>query len=189
MSTDKRRDQEMVWRVIQSELALSNKWAKVRCDTCELPNGTVIPDYFYWEGGDFVQIFAVTPSNEVVLTRQYKHGVKEIVTELPAGLIDRSETPLLAAKRELTEESGYTAPIWVNLGVLNVSSAKATTRAHVFLAKDASQTFEQQLDANEEIEVILVNSEQLHALIATREIKDSSSLATTLLASYALGWP
>src|SRR5437899_611317 len=95
------------WRVKESRLVLDNRWAKVRLDSCELPNGTLVPDYYYWEGGDFAQVFAITARNEVVLTRQYKHGVKEIVVELPAGLVGHGETPLAAAQRELLEETGY----------------------------------------------------------------------------------
>src|ERR1700733_14757048 len=91
------------WHILKSKLVFDNRWAKIRLDECELPNGQVVPNYYYWEGGDFAQVFALTTANEVILTRQYKHGVKEIVTELPAGLIDSNETSIAAAKRELRE--------------------------------------------------------------------------------------
>jgi len=174
------------WRVLKTQLAFDNRWAKVRQDECELPNGEVVPDYYYWEGGDFAQIFALTPDNEVVLTRQYKHGVKEIVTELPAGLIDSQETPIGAAKRELEEETGYRATEWVPLGQLNVSSAKATTRANAFFAKNARKTAEPTLDSTEEIEVLLVAIDELLDLISRGTVKDAGSVATTLLALKAL---
>src|SRR4051812_21387285 len=112
------------WRVLKSELAFENKWAKIRHDECELPGGQIVEDYYYWEGGDFSQVFALTLDREVVLTRQYKHGVKEVVLELPAGMISSNELPLVTAKRELQEETGYTAKDWIPLGELNVSSAK-----------------------------------------------------------------
>jgi len=174
------------WRVRKSRLVFDNRWAKVRQDECELPNGEVVPDYYYWEGGDFAQVFALTPDNEVVLTRQYKHGVKEIVTELPAGLIDSQETPIAAAKRELEEETGYRATEWVPLGQLNVSSAKATTRANAFFAKNAKKTTEPTLDSTEEIEVLLVAIDELLDLISRGTVKDAGSVATTLLALKAL---
>jgi ADP-ribose pyrophosphatase len=171
------------WKVLQSELVLDNAWAKVRRDTCQLPDDGVVPDYYYWEGGDFAQIFALSRNNDVILTRQYKHGVKEVVIELPAGLInDDTETPLAAAQRELREETGYTTEHWMNLGMLNVSSAKASTRAHIFLASQAVKTVEPHVDPTEVIEVLLLNREKLIELVDCLEIRDSNSLAAIFLA-------
>lgn len=189
MNRHKENSRIRPWSVQESELVLDNRWAKVRRDTCELSDGRVIPDYYYWEGGDFAQVFAITPSNEVVLTRQYKHGVKEIVMELPAGLIDSNdETPLATAQRELKEETGYTGEDWVDLGVLNVSSAKATTRAYVFLTRHAVKKFEPDRDTNETIDVFLLKVEEVIEFISRGKIRDSSSIATTFLALHALGW-
>jgi 8-oxo-dGTP pyrophosphatase MutT (NUDIX family) len=188
MNSDEETTRIQAWRVLQSELVLDNQWAKVRLDVCELQDGRVIPDYYYWEGSDFAQVFAITPRNEVVLTRQYKHGVKEIVTELPAGLIDSDdETPLATAQRELKEETGYTAKDWSDLGTLNVSSAKSTARAYVFLAQHAMKTCEPNTDANEAIEVFLLKVEEVIEFILRGTIRDSNSLATTFLALQTIG--
>jgi len=171
------------WRVISSELVFDNRWARVRRDSCDLGNGVTIPDYFYWQGGDFVQVFALTTSGEVLLTRQYKHGVKEIVIELPAGLIDLTdESPLAAAKRELSEETGYSGGRWTPLGILNVSSAKATTRAFSFLALEVMLVSQQQLDSTEQIECLRVSQDSFMKMIVSGTIHDSSSLATSFLA-------
>lgn len=176
------------WRVKNSNLVLDNRWARVRCDACVLPDGTEIGDYYYWEGGDFAQVLALTDSGDVVLTRQYKHGVKEVVLELPAGLVAPGDDgPLMTAQRELSEETGFGGRDWLPLGVLNVSSAKATTRAYPFLLRGATRAEDPHPDEHETIEVVLWPLADLLDLAVSGKIRDSSSLATSLLALRALG--
>lgn len=176
------------WRVRKSTLVLEEgRWARVRRDECELPCGEIILDYFYWEGNDFAQVFALTRKAEVVLTRQYKHGVKEIVVELPAGQIGDGEEPQAAAEREMREETGFVGSDWVRLGQLNVSSAKASTRATAFLLRDAEKRHAPKLDLTERIEVLLVPLNEVLNLISRGGIRDVNSIATTLLALKALG--
>jgi ADP-ribose pyrophosphatase len=176
------------WQVQNSELVLNHRWAKVRRDTCILPNGFEVDDYYYWEGGDFAQVFALTPESQVILVRQYKHGVREIVLELPAGMIDADDTnPLATAQRELLEETGFEASEWQQLGTLNVSSAKSTAHAYPFLAQNAHRTREADLDDNEAIEVMLCSIPELLDLITRGDIRDSNSIAACLLALRVLG--
>jgi ADP-ribose pyrophosphatase len=176
------------WRVRKSALVLDEgRWARVRRDECELPSGDIIPDYFYWEGNDFAQVFALTQKAEVVLTRQYKHGVKEIVVELPAGQIGEGEDPRAAAEREMREETGFVGSDWVRLGQMNVSSAKSSTRATAFLLRDAEKRYAPKLDFTEQIEVLLYPLNEVLNLISRGAIRDVNSVATTLLALRELG--
>jgi ADP-ribose diphosphatase len=176
------------WRVQQSDLVFDNRWARVRRDRCELPDGKIVPDYYYWDGFDFAQTFAVTKNHEILLARQYKHGVKEIVTELPAGLVDPTDlSPVATAQRELQEETGYVGRDWLALGELHVSSAKATTRAFAFLARNVTKACEQSPDSNETIEVLTVGTDDVIDLISRGIIRDTSSIAITFLALQALG--
>ena len=172
------------WQVSHSDLVLNNKWAKVRRDTCVTATGNKVEDYYYWEGGDFAQVFALTDDGRVLLVRQYKHGVKEVVLELPAGLVSAGDddSPLATARRELLEETGFEAREWRDLGRLNVSSAKATTRAYPFLATNTQRVGEPKLDENEDIEVALVKIPDLLDLISTGAVRDSNSIACCLLA-------
>jgi len=168
-------------------VVLNERWATVRKDVCVLPDGRIIDDYYYWEGGDFAQVLAIDRAGQVVLTQQYKHGVKEVVIELPAGMVASHEEPLDTARRELLEETGFSGHEWRSLGVLNVSSAKATTRAYPFLVLDVVETALPHLDEAEQIRVFLRPLEVVIEMMCSGEIADSNSLSTCLRALRVLG--
>jgi ADP-ribose pyrophosphatase len=175
------------WQVKDSIRVFDHRWAKVRRDSCILPDGSEIDDYYYWEGGDFAQVFALTAESKVILVRQYKHGIREIVLELPAGMIESADAdPLITARRELLEETGFEAKTWQSLGVLHVSSAKATTRAYPFLAQIAQWIRSPSLDDDEDIQVIFCSIPELLDLIAEGSIRDANSIATCFKALQAL---
>ena len=102
-----------------------------------------------------VAVFAVTTDNQVVLTNQYRVGTGNYETELPAGLIDENEDALIAAQRELAEETGYTAPDanWVDLGLSFSSSGFTDEAVHHFLVTGVERTQEQDLDMDENITI------------------------------------
>lgn len=175
------------WTVLESELAFDTRWAKVRRDTVDLGDGRIMDDYYYWEGADFAMVFALTPDQDVIVVEQYKHGVKTIVTELPAGMIETSDAdPAEAAQRELLEETGYRVEQITALGVLDVSAAKSTVRAYAYLATGAHKTDDQNLDSTEAIRVTAVPLADWLTMIAQGRVTDVTSIATTLKALQAL---
>ena len=125
------------WKVLSSTYPLATRWLRVRQDTCQLPDGSVIDDYFVVERANVAGIVALTPDNGIIMNKQYKHGIAQMVHEIPAGMIDPGETPLQAAQRELEEETGYTATEWVELLTMVASPTSETNRYTVFLARNA----------------------------------------------------
>src|SRR5580658_6704327 len=136
-----------LWRVRSSTYLIESEHLRIRSDEIELPNGVVLPNYYVRESLGFVMIFALTPAREVVLVRQYRYGIDEVIVELPAGSIDRGEDPLVCAKRELAEETGYTATRWQSFSVVPAEPVRSNSFLHAFLAFDATPTQAQQLDA------------------------------------------
>jgi ADP-ribose pyrophosphatase len=170
------------WKLKKSEIVFEHKWYKLRKDEVELPNGRVVDDYFVSVRPNVVVIFALTDNDEVVLVRQYKHGVQQIVTELPGGVVDDDEDFEEAARRELLEETGYSSHRFEKIATLFDNPTKDTNKINLYFAKDAKKKGEQALDENEEIEVHMVKKDLLQGKILSGEINVSGSVAGILLA-------
>ncbi|MBO6077091.1 MAG: NUDIX hydrolase, partial [Fibrobacter sp.] len=95
------------WKRLNSEYLVDAPWLKVAKETCELPNGKVIDDFYTLWQPDWVLILARTTEGKWVMTEQYRHGTGKIALEFPAGIIDKGETPEQAALRELQEEVAF----------------------------------------------------------------------------------
>lgn len=153
------------WRVTASSYVIDTPHLRLRKDTIELPDGTIVNDYFVRESRGFVVIFALTDDDRVVLVRQYKHGAGRILLELPAGAIDPGEEPRQTALRELAEETGYEAGSMELLRSFVTDPTNADTIAYLFLARGARKTREQDLDVTEDIQVELASVPQLRELV------------------------
>ena len=145
------------WEVLEREcVADGTPWIRVHREKVRVEDGRVIDDYFTIEEPDFAVVFAVTPLEEVVGIWHYKHGPGRINLGLPAGYVKDGEPPLEAARRELLEETGYTASSWQHLGSFSVHGNRGCGKAHVFTARDAMKTGNPSPDDLEEIRVELL---------------------------------
>jgi 8-oxo-dGTP pyrophosphatase MutT (NUDIX family) len=136
------------WKVLET----SYFRPRFRIDKCELSNGNLL-DATILELRAWANIVALTKDGEVVLVKQYRHGVCESLLEFPGGVVEDGEDPIEGAKRELLEETGYAASKWLQIGQLYPNPAFQTNSLHCFLALDAEQVSTQNLDAGEDIEV------------------------------------
>ncbi len=147
----------------------------------------VVEDYFVRESRGFCVVFAMTPDDEILLVRQYKHGIGEVVTELPAGMIDEDETPEACAARELAEETGYTGSPPELVRTFFADPTNATARFFLFLVRDALPTLPQAFDLTEDIEVQLAGVDEVRAMALDGRIAAGSHVAAVLVALTHLG--
>ncbi len=143
------------FEILSREMILDNQWLPVEKQIVRLPNGEEV-EWFVSKSSDAVFVIPVLASGEILMQRNYKHGCGEIVIEFCAGLIDKGENSLAAAKRELLEETGYAAKQWKSLGTTFANPTGSIMRYHMFLAQDAAFFQEHTCEASEQIETFLV---------------------------------
>jgi ADP-ribose pyrophosphatase len=117
----------------------------------------------------------------ILLVRQYRLPAEKSLWELPAGKVDEGETPMAAAKRELAEETGYTAENWSLLASFYASPGFVNERMHVYLATDLTEGKATPMD-DERIEIAWFKRKEVALLIQNGKIED----AKTLIGFY--GW-
>lgn len=131
--------------------------------------------------GGAVAIVPVKSDGKVVMARQYRIAVEEELLEIPAGLMDPGEEPLETAKRELKEETGYTAEKWTHLTEFYPTAGFCNEYIHIFLAEELTPG-ETSFDETEYIEVEEYSMDELIEMINTGEIHDGKTVAGVALA-------
>ncbi|HTW85923.1 MAG TPA: NUDIX hydrolase [Candidatus Sulfotelmatobacter sp.] len=175
------------WRILSSAYPIETPFLRLRADRIELPSGTVVEEYFVRESRGFCVVLALTPDDDVLLVRQYKHGIGEFVLELPAGMLEPDEAPAACAARELAEETGYTGAEPEFVRTFLADPTNSTGRFHLFVVRDARATVAPDPDLTEEIEVVLAPAGELRAMALDGRINAGSQVAAALVALEYLG--
>ncbi len=120
----------------------------------------------------------ITKSGEVIILRQYRFACSRRILEFPAGTLEEGESPLESIKREIQEESGYSADKWDNLGMMLPCPGYSDETIHLFLARDLNKLEKKpQGDADEDIEVLKMSIGKLNDIIASgKESLDGKSI-------------
>ncbi len=175
------------WETLSSKVILDTPYLRVRQDCVRLPDGTVHDDFYVREARGWVAVFCLTTDGQVVLNRQYKHGIGEVVLELPTGGIDEGEAPEAAARRELEEETGYQVESMEFIGKLVSDPTSSNLQAWVYLARGGRPTGVKDSDSREVIQVELATPEELLAKIRSGEVDVQGQVAAIYMVCDRLG--
>jgi len=127
-----------------------------------------------------VTILPMVDADHVCLIRNYRPSVDQTLLELPAGTLEPGEDPLRAAGRELEEETGYRARSIERLHEFYMSPGILSERMHVYLATEL-EPGEQDLDAGEQIDNLVVSWDEALAMTQDGRIQDAKTLAGLLI--------
>ncbi len=165
------------WKIISSKWDKSYRIFSLRTDRAISPRTGRDYDFFILESSPWVNVIPITPQDEVVLIRQYRHGIRDVTLEIPGGLVEDDETPEEAALRELYEETGYKASETISLGSVYPNPAIQNNLSYSFIAKDVFLAGEQEQDEKEDIEILCRPLAEIPRLIREGEINHSLILS------------
>ena len=175
------------WRYIRSTIPQSFRVFSVRTDRVVSPRTGREHDFFVIESRDWVNVIPLTKNHQVVMVKQYRHGSRTVTLEIPGGLTNPGDTPLQAAARELSEETGYEAEEWAELGAVNPNPAIFNNRCHTFLARNVKRVKNPDLDQGEDLEVVLLPLSEIPDRIRKGEI--DHAIVITAFSFYFLREP
>lgn len=161
------------WKTLDSEYLYKRPWLTARRDTVQLPNGEINDEYYILEYPSWLNVIAITESDEFVMVRQYRHGLGDIFTELVAGVVEEGEPPLEAAKRELAEETGFGGGEWELLTVVSANPGSLNNLSYSFLARGVKPVTKQHLDRTEDVEVVFLKEEEVLRMLTADEVKQA----------------
>lgn len=176
-TTNKLDNDSMKWKVIESEYLFKRPWLTARRDHVRLPSGVEVPEFYVVEYPEFCNVIAITKEGKFIIEWQYRHAAGFCGYEIPAGCVEKGESPLEAAKRELYEETGYAGGTWVPIMTVFQNPSSFNNQAHTFLAMGVEQVSTQHLEASEDIKVVLMDEDEVFDRLQNGEFHQALMVA------------
>ncbi len=158
------------WKTLSEKLIAETSVFQIWKYRKQSKQSGVSGNFYTMQTTDWINVVAVTPESDMVLIRQFRHGIREFTLEIPGGLVDPGEDPAHAAVRELREETGYTGDEPVLLGTVTPNPAIQTNRCYTYLIQNARRTHDLDLEELEEIEVEFYPAEKVQELLQSGKI-------------------
>lgn len=125
------------WEVLESEVVLDHAFLGGTMQRLRLPDGRVIPDWPIVRTRDYANVVVTDDKGQFMILEGYKHGLGRSSWQVPGGYLEEGEEPLVAAMRELLEETGYTSDRWRHLGSFIKDANRRVGTGHYYLASNA----------------------------------------------------
>ncbi len=152
------------WQCLQSEEGPDLKLFRTRFDYMKNPRNDQTEKMVILDSEDSANVVALTDDKKIIFVRQYRFGIKDFTVELPGGLVEPGEEQELGVRRELREETGFTASDWEYLGKVPANPVFMNSYIHHWVATGAEKTGALQLDDGEDMELILMSFEEVKKL-------------------------
>lgn len=175
---------QLAEKTLESKRIFEGRLLSLRVDTVELPDGRVSTREVVEHKGA-VAIVAMLDAETLIMVRQFRQPAGAVLLEIPAGTLDEGEDPIACARRELAEETGYTAEHFVEMFHSYLAPGYSTEVLHAFLAQDLRRGGVNR-DFDEFMEIVPVKLQDALAMIDARQIVDAKSICGILLASRLL---
>ena len=165
------------WPIIGSTKNFNTGLFSITTNRCRSPRTDQEHDFYVIDFPNWVQVIPITPDDQIVMVRQYRHGCGRVFLELPGGLIDKNDlSPDQAAERELLEETGYCAETLILLTRIYPQPAVLSNIGLTYMAREVKKVAEPNLDAAEDIEVCLVKLQKIPEMIRCGEINHGQTV-------------
>ena len=173
--------EDLIEKKISSEYVFDGTLLHVRRDTVHLPNGKeAVREWVHHPGA--AAVLPVLPNGNVILVCQYRYPIERVTLEVPAGKLDaEGEDPLHCARRELSEETGYTAEQYNKLAMIATTVGFSNEYIHLYLAQNLSAGV-QHTDEDEFVNVVQMPFSEALTMVKTGEIIDSKTIISLMMA-------
>jgi 8-oxo-dGTP pyrophosphatase MutT (NUDIX family) len=170
------------WKLLSTRLIADYRILRLREDRYLFEPNRTEADFVVCDSLDWVLVIPITDDGQVVLVRQFRHGVRQVVLEVPGGLLEPNETPEASAARELREETGYQAEKIRLVGKMMPNAAINSAYIHIAVAEGCRLAGDQNLDPFERIEVVLRPLTDIPGMIASGELAHALVVAAFAMA-------
>ena len=165
------------WETLKSDYIIKRQWLTARRDEVQLPNGVIHDEYYVLEYPDWVNVIAEDCNGNLIIERQWRHGLGIVSNEICASVIEKDEEPLNAAKRELQEETGFGGGTWSKLMTISPNPSTTNNLCHCFLAKGVEPISSQHLDKTEDIEFQLLPKTKVFEMLKNGDFMQALMIA------------
>ncbi|MDD5688016.1 MAG: NUDIX hydrolase [Elusimicrobia bacterium] len=181
------KNPDVLWEVIETKdiLVVENRLS-ISVQRIKLPDGRIIDDYYQIYLPECVVVVSRNEEGRTVMLEQYQHGFGRVSVVLPAGVIEKGESPLHAAQRELLEETGYSSEEWYSFGTFPLHNNYGCGKVNFFFAANVRQIAKPTSKDLEETKIILMDEQETINAIKKGDIIAIGSITALLLSKIIL---